>query len=84
MLLAGLSTGHLIGLALVGGAFIAFALVASFVASRRWPDFPGEKGLPVFIIASVAFFIAMLTAVWVFGVEQKEPAKGAAAALKIH
>ena len=73
-MLAALSTGHMIGLAVVGGTFIAFALVSSFVASRRWPDFPGKNGLPVFIIASVGLFAAMLTAVAVFGVES-EPAK---------
>lgn len=78
MLLAGLSTGHMIGLAVVGGSFIAFALFSSFVAPRRWPDFPGKNGLPVFMIASFAFFAAMLSAVWVFGVES-EPAKGAEA-----
>jgi uncharacterized cupredoxin-like copper-binding protein len=68
----------MIGLAVVGGTFIAFAILSSFVAPRRWPDFPGQNGLPVFIIASVVLFAAMLTAVAVFGVES-EPAKGAEA-----
>jgi uncharacterized cupredoxin-like copper-binding protein len=68
----------MIGLAVVGGIFIAFAILSSFVAPRRWPDFPGQNGLPVFIIASVVLFAAMLTAVAVFGVES-EPAKGAEA-----
>ena len=79
VLVAGLSTGNLIGLALVGGCFIAFALVSSFVAPRRWPSFPGEHGLPVFVIASFVLFAAMLTAVAVFGVEKAEPAKAAEA-----
>jgi len=78
VLLAGLSTGHAIGLAVAGGCFIAFALGASFLAPRRWPDFPGEHGLPVFVIASIVLFAAMLTAVVVFGVES-ETAKGAEA-----
>jgi uncharacterized cupredoxin-like copper-binding protein len=76
--LAALSTGHMIGLAVVGGTFIGFALLSSFVAPRRWPDFPGKNGLPVFVIASFGLFAAMLTAVAVFGVES-EPAKGGAA-----
>ena len=80
MLLAGLSTGHMIGLGLVGGAFVAFALFSSFVAPRIWPDFPGELGLPVFLIASVAMFAAMLTAVAVFGVEEPEGEANAAEA----
>ena len=71
MLLAGLATGNLIGLSVVGGCFISFALFSSFVAPRRWPDFPGKNGLPVFIIVSVTFFAAMLTAVLVFGVESE-------------
>src|SRR5438132_14181398 len=59
----------------MGGIFIAFALTASFLAPRRWPDFPGPNGLSVFVIASVAVSAAMITAVEVFGVESE--AKGA-------
>lgn len=82
MLVAGLSTGHMIGLAVTGGVFIAFALSASFLAPRRWPDFPGKNGLSVFIIACFVLFAAMITAVEVFGVEKSEAgteAHGAAA-----
>ena len=68
----------MVGLAVVGGCFVAFALFSSFVAPRRWPNFPGEHGLPVFMLVTVVFFAAMLTAVAVFGVES-ESAKGAAA-----
>ncbi len=75
MLLAALSTGHKIGLAVVGGAFILFALTSSFVLPRRRPDFPGKNGLSVFVLACFVFFFAMLTAVVVFGVESE--AKGA-------
>ena len=76
MLLAALSTGNKIGLAVVGGAFILFALASSFIASRRRPDFPGRNGLSVFVMASFVLFAAMVTAVIVFGVEKSE-AKGA-------
>src|SRR5512141_1094246 len=62
----------MIGLAVTGGVFIAFALSASFLAPRRWPDFPGKNGLSVFIIACFVLFAAMLTAVEVFGVEKSE------------
>jgi uncharacterized cupredoxin-like copper-binding protein len=72
VLVAGLSTGHMIGLAITGGIFIAFAFSASFLAPRRWPDFPGKNGLSVFIIACVVLFAAMITAVEVFGVEKSE------------
>jgi uncharacterized cupredoxin-like copper-binding protein len=73
---ASLSTGHKIGLAVVAAVFIVFALSASFLAPRRWPDFPGQHGLSVFIIASFVVFAAMLAAVLVFGRESSE-AKGA-------
>jgi len=75
VLVAALSTDHKIGLAVMGAIFIAFALSSSFLAPRRWPNFPGPNGLSVFVIASVALFAAMITAVEVFGVESE--AKGA-------
>jgi uncharacterized cupredoxin-like copper-binding protein len=77
VLVAGLSTGHTIGLAVVAAVFIAFALASSFVAPRRWPDFPGRNGLSVFIILAVVLFLAMLSAVEFFGAESE--AKGAEA-----
>ena len=51
LVVAGLSTGHKIGLATVGGAFIVFALVSSFVLPQRNPSFPDipttrELGIP--------------------------------------
>jgi plastocyanin len=75
VLLAALSTGHKVGLGVVGGAFILFALTSSFVLPRRRPDFPGKNGLSVFVLVCFVFFFAMLTAVIVFGVESE--AKGA-------
>ena len=75
MLLAGLSTGHKVGLGVVAIVFIAFALTSSFLAPRRRADFPGKNGLSVFIIACVALFAAMIAAVEVFGAEGE--AKGA-------
>ena len=75
MLLAGLTTGHKIGLGVVALVFIAFALTSSFIASRRRPDFPGKNGLSVFILVSFALFAAMVSAVVVFGKESE--AKGA-------
>ena len=77
MLLAALSTGHKVGLGVVGGAFILFALTSSFVLPRKRPDFPGKNGLSVFVLVCFVFFFAMLTAVIVFGVESE--AKGAEA-----
>ena len=70
-MLAALSNGHKLGLALAGGAFILFALVSSFLLPRRDPNFPG-RNLFWFVAAAVALFVAMLTAVFVFGKERAE------------
>jgi len=72
LLLAGLSTGHKVGLAVVAIVFIAFALTVSFLAPRRWSDFPGRNGMSVFVIASFVLFIGMVSAVIVFGKESEE------------
>jgi uncharacterized cupredoxin-like copper-binding protein len=77
VLLAGLSTGHTIGLSIVAVVFIGFALVSSFVAPRRWPDYPGKTGIGIFAVVCVLLFAAQLSSVWVFGAESE--AKGAEA-----
>jgi nitrite reductase (NO-forming) len=76
VLLYALSTGHKIGLAVVGACFIVFALASSFLFPRFRPNYPG-RGLPAFIIVAFVFFFAMLTAVQVFGAEPKEAAPAA-------
>ena len=73
LVVAGLSTSHKIGLAVVGASFIVFALICSFVLPRRNPNFPG-KHMALFITACVVFFVAMLSAVIVFGREAPEAA----------
>ena len=68
--------GNKIGLAVVAGTFIAFAILSSFVAPRRWPDFPGRQGLSVFVIVSFVLFAAQLTAIAVLAVEHEAHAAG--------
>lgn len=75
-----LSTGHEIGLAIAGGAFITFALLSAFVFPRRWPDFPGRRGMLWYIPLAVCFFLAMMASVLVFGREKDENRPQAAAA----
>jgi len=76
LVVADLSTGNKIGLAAVGAAFIVFALISSFVLPRRIPNFPG-RFLGVYITVSVLFFVAMLSAVLIFGREKSEAAGAA-------
>ena len=78
MLLA-LTTGHKVGLFVVAAIFIAFALVCAMVIPRFRPNFPGRL-LPLFLVATVLMFIAMFTAVLVFGAESEEEGHGQATA----
>ena len=78
MVVFALSTGHQIGLAGVGAAFIAFSLISVFVLPGRDPNFPGRMGLRWYLPLTVAFFAAMMAAVLVFGREKKESTAEAA------
>jgi mono/diheme cytochrome c family protein len=69
--LAGLATSHKIGILIMAGVFIAFALVSSFVLPRRWPDFPG-KHLRGYVALCVLVTAAMLTTIIVLAKEPKE------------
>jgi mono/diheme cytochrome c family protein len=71
LVVAALSTGNKIGLAVVGGAFILFSLVSALVLPARYPNFP-RRYLGWYVAASILFFVAMISAVLVFGVEKKE------------
>jgi hypothetical protein len=62
-----LSTGHEVGLIVAAGAFIAFALAASFLVPRYKPDFPGPAGIGVFAIGSIVMFVLMIAAINFFG-----------------
>jgi len=73
-----LSTGHEIGLGVTGLVFILFALASSFLFPRFRPDYPG-RGLLAFIVIAFVFFFGMLTAVEVFGAEDKHHAEAAPA-----
>ena len=76
LVVAGLATGNKIGLAVVGISFVVFALISSFVLPARYPTFPG-KNVGWFVAISALFFVAMISAVLIFGVEKKEPAANA-------
>ena len=71
VIVAALSTGHKIGLLVVALTFIGFALLSSFVFPRRNPDFPGDRGLSVFIVVSIVLFALMIGAVEIFAVESE-------------
>jgi cytochrome c551/c552 len=68
-----LSTGHKIGLAGTGAVFIIYSLVSAFVLPARNPNFPGRYLKP-YIGLSIVLFLAMISAVLIFGKEKKEAA----------
>jgi plastocyanin len=72
VLVSALSTGNKIGLAVVALAFIAFALGSAMLVPRYRPDFPGRRGLRLFIVVTVLFFAGMIAAVAIFGREKEE------------
>ena len=69
-----LSTGHKVGLAVVGAVFVVFALLSAVVIPRFRPRYPAG-GLPAFIVLAFVLFFGMLSAVEVFGAEPKEKKK---------
>jgi cytochrome c6 len=71
LVVAALSTGNKIGLAVGGGDFILFSLVSALVLPARYPNFPGRY-VGWYVAAGILFFVAMISAVLVFGVEKKE------------
>jgi cytochrome c553 len=71
VLILGITTNGKIGLGLVALAFIAFALVSSFVLPRRNPDFPGER-VGAFVAVAVLFFAALMLSVFFFARESEE------------
>jgi uncharacterized cupredoxin-like copper-binding protein len=71
----GLSTGSEIGIAVVGGCFVLFALSSAVLIPRYRPTFPGRR-LPLFVAITILFFVGMMTAVVVLGRESKEAGAG--------
>ena len=74
MLLAITNEGK-VGLGVLAGLFIVFALLSSFVLPRRDPEFPGDRrGL--FYAVTAVLFVCMLLAVEFFAVEEEEHGGG--------
>ena len=70
-MLLGLTTDQKLGLAGTAAAFIAFALVTALLIPRYRPDFPGRKGLGLFIVVTLLLTVAMIGAVVVFASEDE-------------
>lgn len=71
MLLAITNDGK-IGLGILAGLLIVFAILSAFYFPRRNPDFPGNR-LWLFILVSVVLFAGTMVGVVVFAAEEGEP-----------
>ncbi|HZQ04059.1 MAG TPA: hypothetical protein VFA88_08560, partial [Gaiellaceae bacterium] len=61
-MLSALATSHKVGIAVVAGVFIAFALASSFLAPSWQPNFPGRR-VGLFVALTVLLTAGMLAAV---------------------
>jgi mono/diheme cytochrome c family protein len=77
--LIAITTGGKVGLGIVAGLFIAFAIASSFWFPRRNPDFPGNR-LGLFIALTATLFAATIAGVVFFATESEEEHGGAEAA----
>jgi mono/diheme cytochrome c family protein len=69
--LLGLTTDQKLGLAGTAAVFIAFALVTALLIPRYRPDFPGRKGVGLFVVVTLLLTVAMIGAVVVFAAEDE-------------
>jgi len=74
--LSALATSHKIGIGVVAGVFIAFALASSFLFPAWRPDFPGRR-VGLFVAVTVLLTAGMLASVIALAVEPKEAREGA-------
>jgi len=77
--LVGITTEGKLGLGLLAGLLIVFALLSSFYFPRRNPDFPGNR-LGLFIAVAAALFVVTMAGVWIFAAEEEEAGHGTEAA----
>jgi mono/diheme cytochrome c family protein len=69
--LSALATSHKVGIAVMAGVFIAFALICSFLLPAIRPSFPG-KHVGLFIVISVLLTAGMLGTVIALAAEPTE------------
>jgi mono/diheme cytochrome c family protein len=69
--LSALATGHKVGIAVVAGVFIAFALASSFLFPAIRPQFPGAR-VRLFVVVTVLLTAGMLATMIALAGEPKE------------
>ena len=71
-MLVALTTDQKLGLAGTAALFIVFALVSALLIPRYRPDFPGRRGVGLFVVLTLLLMVGMLGAVVVFAKEDHE------------
>jgi mono/diheme cytochrome c family protein len=77
--LLGITNEGKLGLGVLAGLLIVFAILSSFYFPRRNPDFPGNR-LGLFIAVAVVLFALTMVGVVVFAGEEEETGHAAEAA----
>jgi len=77
--LVGITNQGKLGLGLLAGLFILFAILSSFYFPRRNPDFPGNR-LGAFVAVTALLFVVTMVGVFVFAAEEEAEGHGAEAA----
>jgi mono/diheme cytochrome c family protein len=73
--LLGITNEGKLGLGVLAGLLIVFAILSSFYFPRRNPDFPGNR-LGLFIAVAVLLFAVTMVGVVVFAAEDEEAGHG--------
>jgi mono/diheme cytochrome c family protein len=74
--LLAISSEGKVGLGVLAGLLILFAILSAFYFPRRNPDFPGNR-LGLFILVAVVLFVGTMVGVVVFAAEEEEGEHGA-------
>ena len=75
-MLVGITNEGKIGLGLLAGAFILFAILSAFWFPRRNPDFPGNR-LGLFVLVTTLLFVGTMVGVVVFAKEEEHGGEAA-------
>ena len=76
-MLVAITSGGKVGLGILAGCLILFAILSAFILPRRNPNFPGDR-LGLFVLVSVILFLGTIGGV-IFFAKESEEAHGAEA-----
>jgi mono/diheme cytochrome c family protein len=68
-----------LGVGVLAGLLIVFAILSAFYFPRRNPDFPGDR-LGLFVLVTIVLFLGTMSGIVFFAKEEEEAAHGAEAA----